>query len=143
MPETMRTDGLAVTLVMRRSELRTLLADNVDLVSGLFATLSATPPGVTATEAGTVGADLVELARSGLSPVEKVLALQRVPLFARVAADEMRHLADAAQAVDLAPGVAPFAESAAPALWLVLSGELALSSRDARTSHRERSAPAR
>ncbi len=63
MPETMRTDGLAVTLVMRRSELRTLLADNVDLVSGLFATLSATPPGVTATEAGTVGADLAELAR--------------------------------------------------------------------------------
>ena len=62
MPETMRTDGLAVTLVMRRSELRTLLADNVDLVSGLFATLSATPPGVTATEVGTVGADLGELA---------------------------------------------------------------------------------
>ena len=45
MPETMRTDGLAVTLVMRRSELRTLLADNTDLVSGLFATLSATPTG--------------------------------------------------------------------------------------------------
>ena len=128
MPETMRTDGLAVTLVMRRSELRTLLADNVDLVSGLFATLSATPAGVTATDIGMVGADLAELARSGLSPVEKVLALQRVPLFSRVAADEMRHLADAAQAVDLAPGVTPFNESAAPALWLVLSGELALTS---------------
>jgi ATP:ADP antiporter, AAA family len=128
MPETMRTDGLAVTLVMRRSELRTLLADNVDLVSGLFATLSATPPGVTATEAGTVGADLAELAQSGLSPVEKVLALQRVPLFSRVAADEMRHLADNAEAVDLTPGSTPFTESAAPALWLVLSGELALTS---------------
>jgi ATP/ADP translocase/CRP-like cAMP-binding protein/HEAT repeat protein len=128
MPETMRTDGLAVTLVMRRSELRTLLADNVDLVSGLFATLSATPPGVTATDAGTVGAQLEELARSGLSPVEKVLALQRVPLFSRVAADEMRHLADAAQAVDLAQDATLFTESAAPALWLVLSGELALTS---------------
>ena len=128
MPETLRTDGLAVTLVMRRSELRALLADNVDLVSGLFATLSATPPGVTATEVGTVGADLRELARSGLTPVEKVLALQRVPLFARVTADEMRHLADIAAAVDLTPGAAPFAESAAPALWLMLSGELELAS---------------
>jgi ATP/ADP translocase/CRP-like cAMP-binding protein/HEAT repeat protein len=128
MPETMRTDGLAVTLVMRRSELRTLLADNVDLVSGLFATLSVTPPGVTATEAGTAGAALEELARSGLTPVEKVLALQRVPLFSRVAADEMRHLADITAAVDLAPGTSPFAESAAPALWLMLSGEMELAS---------------
>ena len=128
MPETLRTDGLAVTLVMRRSELRTLLADNVDLVSGLFATLSVTPPGVTATEAGTAGAALEELARSGLTPVEKVLALQRVPLFARVAADEMRHLADITAAVDLAPGASPFAESAAPALWLMLSGEMELAS---------------
>ena len=127
MPETMRTEGLAVTLVMRRSELRTLLADNVDLVSGLFATLSSTPPGVTATDAGVAAAaDFAELARSGLSPVEKVLALQRVPLFSRVAADEMRQLADVAQAVDLAPGARIFTESAAPALWLVLSGELAL-----------------
>jgi CRP-like cAMP-binding protein len=128
MPETLRTDGLAVTLVMRRSELRTLLADNVDLASGLFATLSVTPPGVTATEAGTAGAPLEELARSGLTPVEKVLALQRVPLFARVAADEMRHLADITAAVDLAPGTSPFAESAAPALWLMLSGEMELAS---------------
>ena len=46
------------------------------------------------------GGRLRELARSGLTPVEKVLALQRVPLFARVTADEMRHLADIAAAVD-------------------------------------------
>jgi len=130
MPETMRTDGLAVTLVMRRSELRTLLADNVDLVTGLFSTLSVTPPGVTATDAA-VAADLADLARSGLTPVEKVLALQRVPLFARVAADEMRQLADVAQTVELEAGSKAFAESASPALWLILSGELALTSADA------------
>ena len=45
MASTIRTDGLAVTLAMSRSELRTLLADNTDLVTGLFATLSSTPPG--------------------------------------------------------------------------------------------------
>jgi hypothetical protein len=136
MPETLRTDGLAVTLVMRRSELRTLLADNVDLVSGLFATLSVTPPGVTVTEGGTAGAPLEELARSGLTPVERILALQRVPLFARVAADEMRHLADITAAVDLKPGTSPFTESAAPALWLMLSGEMELASSAANVTPR-------
>ena len=40
MPETIRTSGAAVTLVLTVEELRTLLADNTDLVSGLFATLA-------------------------------------------------------------------------------------------------------
>ena len=105
MASTVRTDGLAVTLAMSRGELRTLLADNTDLVSGLFATLSSAPPGVSGTIQSTAAAaDLGQLAASGLTPVEKVLALQRVPLFARVAADEMRQLADVAQAVTLQRG---------------------------------------
>ena len=40
MPETNRTSGSAVTLALTVDELRTLLADNTDLVSGLFATLA-------------------------------------------------------------------------------------------------------
>ena len=40
MPETNRTSGSAVTLALTVEELRTLLADNTDLVSGLFATLA-------------------------------------------------------------------------------------------------------
>ena len=64
-------------------------------------------PGVTATEVGTVGADLGSWRRSGVSPVEKVLALQRVPLFSRVSADEMRQLAEIAKAVDWTPGAPP------------------------------------
>ena len=40
MPETTRTIGSAVTLALTVDELRTLLADNTDLVSGLFATLA-------------------------------------------------------------------------------------------------------
>ena len=35
-----RTSGSAVTLALTVDELRTLLADNTDLVSGLFATLA-------------------------------------------------------------------------------------------------------
>ena len=108
MTSTIRTDGLVVTLAMSRSELRTLLADNTDLVNGLFATLSSTPPGVSGTiQTTAAAADLGQLAAKGLTPVEKVLALQRVPLFARVSADEMRHLADAAKIVSMAVPTIP------------------------------------
>ena len=127
MASTVRTDGLAVTLAMSRGELRSLLADNTDLVSGLFATLSSAPPGVSGTIQSTAAAaDLGQLAAGGLSPVEKVLALQRVPLFARVAADEMRQLADVATPVTLQRGAELFTTSAPAALWLVLSGAVVL-----------------
>ncbi len=127
MASTIRTDGLVVTLAMSRSELRTLLADNTDLVTGLFATLSSAPPGVSGTiQATAAAADLGQLAANGLSPVEKVLALQRVPLFGRVAADEMRHLGDAAKVVALKKGPPLFSTSSPAALWLVLSGAVVL-----------------
>jgi ATP/ADP translocase/HEAT repeat protein/CRP-like cAMP-binding protein len=131
MASTVRTDGLTVTLAMSRGELRSLLADNTDLVSGLFATLSSAPPGVSGTIQSTAAAaDLGQLAAGGLTPVDKVLALLRVPLFARVAADEMRQLADVAQAVTLQRGAALFATSAPAALWLVLSGAVVLKGSD-------------
>jgi AAA family ATP:ADP antiporter len=127
MSETMRSDGMAVTLVMTVDDLRTLLADNPDLVTGLFTTLSdfmeraATPVHSTGARA-----ELEELAASGISPVEKILVLQRVPLFSRVSAEEMRYLCEIAQTTPLEPGAVLFPESAAPALWVVLSGELRL-----------------
>jgi CRP-like cAMP-binding protein len=125
--ETIRTDGVAVTLVMTAEELRTLLADNTDLVSGLFTTLSDHMEGAGSPVQPTgASAELGRLAASGLSPVEKVLALQRVPLFSRVSAEEMRQLAEVAQTVTLKSGAVLFPESAAPALWVILSGEVAL-----------------
>jgi AAA family ATP:ADP antiporter len=127
MANTIRTDGLVVTLAMSRSELRTLLADNTDLVSGLFATLSSTPPGVSGTIQATAAAsDLSQLAAGGLTPVERVLALQRVPLFGRVTADEMRHLGDVAKVVSLQLGATLFTAAAPGALWLVLTGSVLL-----------------
>jgi CRP-like cAMP-binding protein len=81
-----------------------------------------------AVQATRAKAELEELATSGLSPVEKVLALQRVPLFSRVSAEEMRQLADISQTVTLETGKPLFAESASPGLWVILKGELALES---------------
>jgi ATP/ADP translocase/CRP-like cAMP-binding protein/HEAT repeat protein len=127
--ETVRAAGIAVTLVLTADELRTLLSDNGDFVSGLFATLAErlTEPDVPVHSLA--GArDFEAMAATGLSPIEKVLALQRVPLFSRVSADEMRHLANTAKTANLKTGEPLFAESAAPALWLILSGEVSLES---------------
>jgi CRP-like cAMP-binding protein len=124
--ESVRADGLAVSLAMTADELRTLLADNTDLVSGLFTTIAETGASVGLVQPTGTTEDLEWLAASGLSPVEKILVLQRVPLFSHVSAEEMRQLADVAQTVTLETGTIVVAESAAPALWVVLAGALAL-----------------
>jgi len=129
MPETIRTSGLAVTLAMTVEELRTLLADNTDLVSGLFATIAErmnqdeSDRPVHPTRAAR---ELEQLAAGGLTPIDRVFALQYVPLFARVSADEMQHLAVIARSVQMTAGSVLFPESAPPALWLLLTGEVLL-----------------
>ena len=126
MRDTLRTLDMAVTLVLSVEELRTLLSENTDLVVGLFATLAKTDDEglVHHTQAAS---EFGALAAGGLAPVEKVLALQRVPIFSRVSAEEMRALADIAQVVTMEPG-ALFNESAPAAVWLLLSGEVQLNS---------------
>jgi ATP:ADP antiporter, AAA family len=132
MPESMRTEGIAVTLAMTAEELQTLLADNTDLVSGLFTTLSDSMAGAqTPVEPTRASAEFEQLADSGLTPVEKVLALQRVPLLSRVSADEMRLIADITQTVTMKAASPLFAESSAPAMWVILTGEVSVENRAA------------
>jgi ATP:ADP antiporter, AAA family len=134
MRRSMRTTESAVTLAMTADELRTLLADNTDLVRGLFSTLAERVDAATVSNLQSTGAgrELEQLAAQGLLPVEKVLALQRVPVFSRIAAEEMQPLADIAQTVPMTVGSALFAESAPLALWLILSGEVSMEDREGR-----------
>ena len=129
MPETIKTTGSAVTLALTAEELRTLLADNTDLVSGLFATLADLGGEPDRPTYQTKAArELEQLASGGLSPIDRVFALQYMPLFGRVSADEMTHLAGVAAPVQMAEGKALFAESAPVAMWLLLTGEVLLES---------------
>ena len=129
MRETVRTSEMSVTLALSTDELRTLLSDNADLISGLFATLAARSGHSDAPVHPTGAApELAALAAEGLSPIAKVLALQRVALFSRVSAEEMRYLSDAARTVTMAAPSTLFTESAPPSLWLLLSGEVSLQS---------------
>ena len=128
MRRTMRTVATTVTLAMTAEELRTLLADNTDLVRGLFATLAARVDPVTANDVQTIDkpGELQQLASGGLQPVEKVLALQRIPVFARIAAEEMTALAGITRTVIMTAGQPLFVASAPVSLWLILSGEASL-----------------
>jgi len=129
MPVTIRTSGSAVTLALTVDELRTLLADNTDLVSGLFATLAEDTDEPTRIVHPTQAArELGQLAHGGLTAIDRVFALQYVPLFRRVSAEEMRHLAAVAAPVTMKEGAVLFPESAPPALWLLLTGEAMLAS---------------
>jgi AAA family ATP:ADP antiporter len=123
MPCTVRTNGRAITLALTRDELYMLLADNTDLVRGLFATLIDRLD-----EDAIAGRGLgTPLSSAGVAaPFANVLALQRVPLFSRVSAEEMRRLAEIAHVVPMTAGAPLFPEFEPAALWLVLAGEVVL-----------------
>jgi ATP/ADP translocase/CRP-like cAMP-binding protein len=128
MRRSIRTIDATVTLTLTVDELRTLLADNTDLVRGLFSTLAERVDPATAANVQSTGSapELERMAADGVQPVEKILALQRVPVFARIAADEMGALAAITHTVTMTSGTSLFAQSAPVALWLILSGEISL-----------------
>ena len=124
---TIRTVETTVTLTLTSDEFRTLLADNGDLVQGFFRTLAErstarVPPIVR----GTPGDEISHLATGQLTPIQKVLALQRIPVFSKISGEEMLHLASIARQVAFETGQTLSDEADPPVLCMVLSGELAL-----------------
>ena len=124
----MRTVDLTVTLALTAEELRTLLADSTDLVRGLFAALAERADSSKVSNLQSTGAarELEGLSADGLGPVEKMFALQRVPVFSRLAVEEMRALAGITRTIDMTSGTPLFTASAPIALWLITSGEVAI-----------------
>ena len=129
MAETVRTTGQAVTLTIRAEQFRGLLSDNTDLVQGLFRTLAerrGAKPGFLATDAS----EEIERLAGPLTPIQKALALQRVPLFSHVSGAEMLYLAAIATQVDLEKDTVLSDETGPFGLGILLSGELALTTPD-------------
>jgi ATP/ADP translocase/CRP-like cAMP-binding protein len=122
-----RTNGRSICLALTIEECRGLLAENPDLVEGLFRTIldDAAFAAGAAVVKGT-GEDAVRLAGDGLSPIEKVLALQRISTFAHFRTDELLALANAARRVPLVEGATLFGEGTPPSLFILVSGEIAL-----------------
>jgi HEAT repeat protein len=126
--ETVRSTGTTVCLGLNGEETRNLLADDTELVQGLFTMLCIENGGETAnlvfkgkwTEARTT------LPKAGLKPIEKILVLKSIPVFSEVAADEMHALAGIAIEVPLQKDATLFSETQPPALYALISGEISL-----------------
>lgn len=129
---TIKTLEPCVSLRLSSDEMRTLLADNTDLVQGFFRTLAGRAPksGERSVIKGDAGEELARLAAGQLTPIQKVLALQRIPVFSRVSATEMRHLAAIAHQVELVAGAVLSGEADPPVVCVVLSGVLLLEAPD-------------
>jgi CRP-like cAMP-binding protein/HEAT repeat protein len=127
MTATARTVGTSVSLALTADEAHTLLGDNTQLIEGLMAMLagdvgSAAPPVLRGS-----AVDLTRLAADGLTPVERVLVLQKVQVLGTIAADEMLALASVARETAFTAGGAPlFGESDRAAIHVIVSGTVAL-----------------
>ena len=75
---------------------------------------------------GAKGAEITRLAAGGLTPVQRVIMLGRIPLFSRISAEELLHLAAIATEVPLVNGNRLVGGADPSALYVVLSGALSL-----------------
>ena len=129
MAETVKTAERVVTITLSAEQLRTLLADSTDLVQGLFRTLAerrGAKPGFIKTDHS---GDLEQLT-GDLTPIQKSLALQKIPLFSKVSGTEMFHLAARASQVALEQDAVLAEEHGSFGLGILLSGGLALTTPD-------------
>lgn len=134
MKETVRAAASSTLLAVGCGEFRTMLADNTDLVQGLFGMLCRDVPGWSARLVfrKTGEPEGMALPAGPLRPIDKALALGRIAVFSEIAPEEMLHLAAIAEEVPLAAGQIVFSEGDPPALLLIVTGALALeSSQDA------------
>ena len=117
----------AICLALRNEQVLGLLAENADLVQGLFRMAIERENG--AGLRGVVrGVDHGDVARGteSLQPVEKILLIQEVPVFARASAADVSALATSGREVRAAAGETLFEEGDAPAIYVLVTGELAL-----------------
>jgi CRP-like cAMP-binding protein len=129
MAESVRTTDISVCLTLTSEELRDLLADNSNLVQGLFQMLCrATGQAGRMVVKGPAPHDAL-LAGGDLSPIEKGLVLKTIPVFSQVSPDEIIPLASVATEVKLMPGSELFVETDRPAIYALLSGSLSIESR--------------
>lgn len=119
---------LAVCLSIMNDQFLALLSENTELAQGIFRMLLETHAEAAG---GRVLRNVVEpppqeRLADGLQPVETVLVLGAMPLFAHANTEQLAALAGAARQISLKEGDVVFRESDPPSILLVLAGELAL-----------------
>ncbi|NWG13413.1 MAG: HEAT repeat domain-containing protein [Acidobacteria bacterium] len=129
--EFIRAIGTVVCLALNSDDYWTMLSDNTDLVRGLFRMLCDCGSGTSGSPVITGrGRAPSPAGQAPLKPIDKVLSLQQIALFSHLSAEEALNLASIAEEICFAPGSMLFSETDHPALYVLLSGSLALESAD-------------
>ena len=125
---TVRAAGIAISLSLPLEAFLGLLSESTELAQGIFRQLLDEPGGGAWRRVirGVVHAPSAARLRDGLQPIEKVLVLEEVPVFSRATSEQLAALAGIAREVRIAEGDVLFRESDAPAIHMVLEGELSL-----------------
>jgi AAA family ATP:ADP antiporter len=124
MSQTVRTLDASACLSLSGEDFRTMLADNTDLMQGLFRTLSDgdTAGGQTLLRGSSAGARLSGLKE--LNPAEAVFALEAIPVFSGIPAEELPWLAAAADQLRMTNGSNLFRRGEPAAIYVLVSGSL-------------------
>ena len=115
-----------IVLALSTEEFLTLLSANTQLAAGLFRMLIAHAPSPASPSImhARALADARTAAPGGLRAVDKVLALQEVPVFARASAEELMALAAIAREVPIAGGADLLTPGEPAAIHIVLGGSV-------------------
>lgn len=128
MDSSVRTHETTVCLEIDADDTRLLLADNTDLVQGLFRTALEAPSfarlRVVAKSEGAPSRPLAE--GRTLRGVDTLLALQSVPVLAQCSANELRSLLTIARDLSVVPDQTVTATADGPTCLIVLSGTLSI-----------------
>ena len=128
MRQTIRTIDSAVCLELNSDEFLTLLSNSSPIVQGLFRMFlghrSAAGRGKILR---TTASNPAEWSSSAmLTPIEKTMALQNVPIFSRATADHLLALAAITHQLPFSADGRLLVEGDRPAIHIVLSGQLSL-----------------
>jgi CRP-like cAMP-binding protein len=124
MAETVQATDMSVCLTLTSEELQTLLADNSDLVPGLFQMLYQDSQSARVVVKGHPSPHMSNY--DNLNPIEKGLALRSIPVFSLVSPDEIIALASITSEIRLTAGADLFTEAYRPAIFALISGELSV-----------------
>ncbi len=124
-PETIAAVESSISLALGADDFNGLLSENVQLAHGLFRMLMTGPaaaawPPVVAPRSPLDS----RVAAGNLRPIERVIALEQVPLFVHATAEDLQAIASIAQEEPIASGADLFKEGQLAAIYTVLKGRV-------------------
>jgi CRP-like cAMP-binding protein len=126
MAESVRAMDMTVCLTLTSEEIQALMADNSNLVPGLFQMLCRNFENERVVATGHPSLRSALPADGSYNPAEKGLVLKTIPVFSQVSPDEVIVLASIATEMRLKAGSELFAEGDRPAIYALISGELSI-----------------